>query len=176
MKIISEKEIKKRWLLLALGILLFSILSYKFALHNTIKLINNYTEQRVVQSDVNINNFSVSTKEAEKISEYLSKYKTDTMFIHKNLLDSVNTMCNKYNCKISSFPNSYTSTEFNYLLLNNTIELEGNYFSLLKIIHKIENSGFYGKINACKFYVLDDLRTKKKSIRLQLYLQHLTSI
>lgn len=176
MKIISEKEIKQRWLLFALGILLFSILSYKFALINTLELLNKYAEQTIVNSDVSVNNFSLSTKEAEKVSKYLSKYKTDTLRIHKNLLDSVNTMCNKYNCKITAFPISFTTSEFNYVVLNNTIELEGNYFSLLKIIHSMENSSFYGKINACKFYVLDDLRNKKRTLRLQLYLQHLTSI
>lgn len=175
MKKISKREVNKRWILFALGLILSLFFCYQFALKKTILLAVEYYHKTSSAQQNQRSNISHDNINGIKQTIIMRQYVADTTLIRKNLLDSINNLCNQFNCTITNFPNSFVNAEHNQQLLNNTIDLEGSYFNLLKIMHEIESNNFYGKINAFSFYVVSDLRTKRKSLHLQLYLQHLIS-
>jgi hypothetical protein len=176
MKIFNKNEIRKRWIIMVFGILSFTVLSYKFAIQKTVDLTLKYVTLNAVSIKTNENSITISESKAVALTSFLAQYTADTIQIRKKLLDNINNLCNQYHCSIKAFPNSTTHTEYNRSLLNNSIELEGSYFNLLKIINELETTTFYGKVNACKFFTIEELRSKKKSLRLHIYLQHLTKI
>jgi hypothetical protein len=168
----TDTYIKKRWALLVFAIVLFGILSYQLAIKHTLEIGMKYLENRVHASGID-NKENIANSEILILNKYLNVFQSDSVIVRKNLLDSLNRLSNNYTCAITNFPISYTSIEYNNIILNSVFELEGSYFNLIKIIHSMENNQFYGKINASKFFVKEDLRTKKKSLFLQVYLQHI---
>lgn len=175
MRKLSIKEMKNRQYLFIVGCLLALIVCYKFAISNTLLL---YSEYKIIANSNPTIEKQESThilSELNKLNILFEEYIADTLTVHENLLDEVNTICNVNHCKMVSFPETKLYNEFSFWVMSNSMEFEGNYFNLLKVLHAIEYSRGKGKINSCSFYVKEDLFKKTKKLRMKVIIQNISN-
>lgn len=164
---------KNRQYLFIAGCILAILVCYKYAIANTLSLFYEY--KSISNTSQSINKQSSINIETEllKVNSIIKGYMADTLTVRRNLLDEVNSIVLTNDCKIVSFPETKLYSEFGFLVMSNTMELEGSFFNLLKALNTIEYTNSIGKINTCTFYVVEDLfRTKK--LRMKLVIQNIS--
>lgn len=165
---------KNRQYLFIAGCILAIIICYKYAIANTITLFYEY--KAIANKSQNITQQSSANIESEfiKVNSIIKGYEADTLTVRRNLLDEVNAIVIKNNCKIVNFPETKLNTEFGFLLMNNTMEVEGSYFNLLKVLNALEYRNGVGRINSCSFYIVEDLFRKTKKLRMKVIIQNIS--
>lgn len=174
MKRLSIKEIKKRQYSFVIGCFIAIVICYKLAFSNTLSLFNEYKLAINSNQNIFIQDSTVVNKELVKLNQLFINIKADTLIVHENLLDKVTEFSNANNCKIVNFPETKSYKEFNFGVVSNTIEFEGNYFNLLNILHDIEYKKGLGRINSCSFYIIEDVFKKNKKLRMKLTIHNIS--
>ena len=90
----------------------------------------------------------------DEIFKIISEYSTD-----------------KSKIQIIDFPVNTVFSNNNYLTNTYTIKVKGKYSELLKMLNAFENNKSIGKIVSIEFIVETNLKTKKKSLMLILFVQ-----
>ncbi len=165
---------KNRQYLFIAGCVLAIIVCYKYAIANTLTLYNEYKSMENTSQGINLQSSKNVETELLKVNAIIKGYSADTLMVRRNLLNEVNSKVLTNYCKIVSFPETKLYTEFGFLIMSNTMELEGSYFNLLKTLYSIEFSEGIGKINSCSFYVVEDIFKKTKKLRMKIIIQNIS--
>lgn len=72
---------------------------------------------------------------------------------------------------LCSLPPEHNANNKNYRIKTYTIELEGSFESLVKFLHYFEKQRSIGKFASASFFVINDQTTKRKELRLKIFIQ-----
>lgn len=89
------------------------------------------------------------------------------------LLEQITGFCRDHQLLVRTFPQSERVVENNYPIITNTIEVEGAYQDLVRLVHLLEQKERLGSISSLKFYTKKERVSKKTYLRLSIVLRNL---
>ena len=86
------------------------------------------------------------------------------------LLAQITGFCRQNDLLVRTFPQSERVVENNYPIITNTIEVEGNYKDLVRLVYLLEQEERLASVSSLKFYTQKDRLTKKNVSSAKYYL------
>lgn len=146
---------------------------YKLALIKTIKLYNQSKE--INSSETNINNLQSTLHlldlKKKANDSIINKYNINNRNIQNILLNFIDQFTYNDRILLVDFQEPISYSENNTQYLNYQLTFEGDFESILMLIHKIENEKKFGKIISLKFQKNFDLKTGKTFLTSYILLQ-----
>ena len=154
---------KTKNILLVGGLLLAIILCYKLAIVKTVALNSEYNALK--QEEVLFKNIpkqlSVLSQKQKYYDSILSKYELNESSLQNNLLKIINSYSESNSIKVISFLEPHIYNKENLKVKTYQFTLEGEYNSIIKLIHKLEQDTKYGEITNLHFEKKKNFRTGK---------------
>lgn len=154
------------------GLFLFFVLGYKLSFSDTFVLLDEIAakEKKLVW---------LKEKERElpalqaKMLEFERAYaKGDSTAVRDKLTAYISDFAERNNCLVTEIPLNSSFANDNLNVQTNTFTIKGSFYSLLSLLHKMENDYKYvSKIMSARFFSVRDLQTKKKNLYLTLVTQ-----
>ena len=140
--------------LLITGIVALGLISYKFAVSNTIETYQLHQSQIKSLTDIKV--FSKSknalTQKDIQLTNYLNKFKTDNSKSFQNkLLKEISSVCTSHHLKIVDFKEPLEIKTNGLLVSYYKIQLKGSYRNLIEGINQIENATNMGAVKNLHF-------------------------
>ncbi len=154
---------KTKNIVLIIGFLLSLFICYKYAFKNTIEYRSKYSKLKS-QEQLFENTPRQLTLLKQKKSHYdsiLSKYQLDGTSIQNNLLKTINSFAKANSLKVKNFVEPHISTQNDLTVKTYQFTLEGDYDSIIKLIHQLEQQTKYGEIINLHFEKKKDFRTRR---------------
>jgi hypothetical protein len=164
---------KNKLIALLAGCVLFLLICYLWGFRKTIDLYREYRQVNTLMGQAeNLPEEELrSEQRLLEINERLSKYLADTLKAKERLLDIANGWCQKYQVRLYQLPASSMEEKDQVTMMTSTMELEGNYAGLLQFLHRMEREEEAGRISSAAFYSRTEPQTRKRKLRLKLYIQ-----
>jgi hypothetical protein len=151
---LKQLPFKKEYLLVVAALLL-ALVSYQLAFKKTIEAsqLNSQLKKRLAQStDVRYQPGYLERKN-NNLSDLVSHFKADTIGLRNNILNTISTIAEKENVKVSEVPPLdpvYLTDKYVIQKLN----LEGDYNGLEKVIYQIQSTAQIGFLRAVTFKII----------------------
>lgn len=161
--------------LLFIGIGLFAIIVYLFAIKITIVLYGEYTElkQQMAVANNAPQQIQKYQNQMANIQNILGKQNTD--YSHEALLAGITGFCQKHRLTLRDFPKPHLQEESDFSIYTNLLDVEGNFFDMLQLAYELEYQKKSGHIASVEFGWEKDRQTKRKFLNMIIYLQNLQS-
>lgn len=168
-------KINNRNRLLLLGILLISIVCYKFAIAKTMglrdELLHLRSELREMQEIPH--RTRLLARKNMVFDSILEQMDMGDNSLQNNLLRSINLEAKKRNIKVMDFNRPHIAAMGANNLYTYSFKLRGNYTDILKVVHAIEQKGNFGIVAHIDLEKKKDHRTNKYSLDATVFVQHL---
>lgn len=165
--------IKTKNIVLLVGFLFAMILSYQLAISKTVALKKEYNE--LTQQEALFENTPKQVsllKQREKYyNSLLSKYQLNGGSIQNNLLKTINIFANSNNLKVVSFLEPHIINNNDLKISTFQFTLEGDYNTILKLVHKLEHDTRFGEIINFHFEKNTNYRTGKNHLQAHILLK-----
>jgi len=139
---------KTKNILLVVGFLFALILCYQMAISKTMALKNECSmlKQQEIFFENSPKQMSLLKQKQKYYDSLLNKYQLNGSSVQNNLLKTINTYADSTNLKVVSFlePHSVFQNELEINTYQFTIE--GDFNSILKLIHTLEQDTKFGEI------------------------------
>ena len=155
------------------GFLLLLLVSYRFAISNTLKLMAEH--KKLKEEEKHFKNVPKQLKIlSEKDAFYesqLKKYRINGTSLQNNILKALNSMGEENGFQVVEFREPH---RFESNVIENTyiFTLEGPYNSILKGIHKLEQEHKYGEVLHLSFIKGKNYRTNTEFLRVEVLLRN----
>lgn len=165
---------QKKLVLLSLSLLAALLLSWNLAVKKT---WNSYRDLRVIRTE--LGNMDSSEKMVRELELQLAKTglpqeaKADSgesKLIFKMISDLVGRAGG---VKIMQFPEVHRCSFDECRIETMKLELEGDFFNLLTLVHRMENDPRIGEMASVGFKLIRDYKQNKQYLRLTIYIQNL---
>ena len=164
---------KTKNILLLIGFLLVLLLSYNFAISNTIGLKKEYNDLK--QQELLFENIpkqlSVLKQKEKYYDSLLTKYQVNGSSIQNSLLKTINITAESNNLKVISFLEPHIFKTNNITHKTYQFTLEGDYNSILQLIHKLEQETKFGEIINLHFLKKNNFRTGQYYLQAEILLK-----
>jgi hypothetical protein len=145
---LEKLPIKKEYLLIAatIGLLL---LSYRLAFKHTIEAwkIHNELQSKLTRStDLSYQPEYLERKNAN-IDKSISQYKADTTEFRSNIINTISSIAEKENVKLTEVPVQDVSYRTDHFIIEK-LGFEGDYFSLVRLAHDLQLTSNIGMIRS----------------------------
>lgn len=164
---------KTKNILLILGFLLALILCYKLAISKTISLkkeFNSLTEQEALFENTP-KQVSLLKQKQKYYDDLLDKYQLNGNSVQNNLLKTINTYSDSANIKIINFLEPHIINKNDLKINTYQFTLEGDFNSILKLIHKLEQQTKFGEIINLHFEKKTNFRSGKNYLQASVLLK-----
>ncbi|WP_034045103.1 hypothetical protein [Wocania ichthyoenteri] len=155
---------KSKNILLVAGFIIILTLCYQLAISKTIALKKDYNS--LIQEEELFKNtpkqLSLLMQKQKYYNSLLSKYQIKGGSIQNNLLKTVNTYADSNKLRVVSFLEPHISISHDLTIKTYQFTIEGNYNSILKLIHLLEQQTKFGEIINLHF-------EKKKNFKTNTY-------
>ena len=172
---LKQLSYKKRFRLILIGCGLFALAIYNFALADTLTL---YQKKSELVDRINIG--ANATEELAMVKAKLSRLENIVgqdapiaFDAQQHLLESVTQYSEQNDIMLTAFPHPFSIIDEGYLVQTSVITVEGEFTSLLKLCHYLENNYHSGRVVSLNFEASTELRTRKRKLNSTIYLQHI---
>lgn len=163
---------KQKCYALFAGLLLFFVVGYQFSFSDTFVLMNDIKAKETKLQWLKDKEKELPALKA-KMAEFERAYaKGDSSAVRDKLTAYISDFAEKNNCLVTEIPlnSSFKNDKLN--VQTNTFTIKGNFYSLLALLHKMENEYKYvSKIMSARFFSIKDMQTKRKNLYLTLITQ-----
>ena len=160
---------------LLIGLLLAYVLAYQFAIRNTVEIYKeiNRLEKDMQLAQNSTMQYTTLKKKEQGLNTILAKNNIDEHAIQNSLLKTLNSISKNLKFSILKFeePHSYRDTETKEMTTTYNFTLEGDYTTLIQVIHLLEQNYSFGNIAHVEFTKIKKYRTRKSSLNCTLLLQ-----
>ena len=149
------------------------VLSYKYAISNTLQLKQEY--KTLKQDAIAFNNMPLQLSSLKKKENYLdsllNKYQLDEGSIQNSMLKTINTYAESKSLKVIDFIEPHSLVQNDITVKTYQFTLEGDYNSIISLIHQMEQNTKYGEIINLNFQKKKNYRTGRYFLQLQVLLK-----
>ncbi|WP_298760662.1 hypothetical protein [uncultured Psychroserpens sp.] len=149
--------------ILVCSFILLIIIAYKFAFSNTInaKQEFNALKTKAVAFD-NLPSQLASLKQKQKYYDsLLTTYQLKENSIQNSILKTLNTYADSTNLKVTNFIEPHQTKQNDLTINTYQFTLEGNYNSIIKLIHLLEQHTKFGEVINLDFQKKKNYKTGK---------------
>lgn len=159
--------------LLILGFTLMVLVSYQFALKNTVRTYSDFVENQKEKELVgNIpKQLALLTQKERVLDKQLQKLNLEDSSVQSNLLKFLNRQAELNSVKVIAFNAPHSIVEEAKTIETFIFDLEGNYTDILKTINALENSGSFGAVVHLQIEKLKNYRSKKTYLQATVFLE-----
>jgi hypothetical protein len=145
---LKSLPIKKEYLLIA-GTLIMLLICYEFAFSKTIALWQTHQQLKAkLDSSSNVSyQPGYLERKNENLDNVLSLYKTDTLGFRNNSVTTIALIGEKCGAKLVNIPSQDQMQETEHIIIEK-LDIEGDYFSLLKTVDMIQSAQNVGLVRA----------------------------
>lgn len=164
---------KTKNITLLFGFLLTLIICYKFAIVNTLEAKQEYTllkKQEVLFGNTP-KQLSILKQKEKYYDSILQKYQLNGNSIQNNLLKTINSFASTNNIKVVTFLEPHLYKQNDLLIKTYQFTLEGDYNSIIKGIHILEQKTKFGEIINLSFEKKKNFRTNKHYLQAHVLLK-----
>ena len=168
---LNKLPVKKEYLLVAAAILLL-LLSYRFAFKKTMEAwqINHHLKEQLVQStDLSIQPAYLE-RQNNNLSKIIGRYKTDTVAFRNNIISSISSIAETQNVKLTEVPVTDPLYHTDQLIIQK-LSFEGDFFSLTKVLNKLQSSENIGAVRAATYRLTGQNAGEAKKLVLEVYIE-----
>jgi len=168
---LQDLTYQTRLKLLPLLFVLLMIVVYWLAIGKTIHLSSQVEQLRnqVNQiSDAPLR-IQILKKRLNQLESEIGNYKTEIS--HEHIFEDLSEYCKSNQLKIREFPESHQADLNGHLVSTYQVEIEGGFHSLLRLVHRLEQKTFLGKLAGVHFQQKTDRRSRREYLSLRIYLQ-----
>ena len=119
--------------------------------------------------EVEINQLNTEVKYYDLI---IGNGKKDLESINQEIISIVSNYCDSSKVRLIGLPNVHSFKESSFNVHTHVIELEGEYFELLKLANIFQNKGEGINLTSVNFFTKKDLRTRKTKLYAKLFIQN----
>jgi len=151
---------KQKNIFLVLGFLAGLIICYHFAFAKTFETkeqLNNLERQKAIFEDLP-RNLSILKQKEKYYDSILSKYQLRESSLQNNLLKELNQFANENELLVINFKEPHRFLQNELMSTTYQFTIQGNYNSIIKLIHRLEQKTKFGEIINLHF-------TKKRNYR-----------
>lgn len=155
------------------GFALSLFICYKFAIVNTIdakKEHRNLKKQEALFGNTP-KQLSILRQKEKYYDSILGKYQLNGGSIQNNLLKTINSFSDANNLKVVSFLEPHLHKQNDLLIKTYQFTLEGDYNSIIKGIHKLEQDTKFGEIINLSFEKSKNFRTGRHYLQANVLLK-----
>lgn len=152
---------KNKNILLLVGFTLTLLFCYQIAISKTVVLEKEYDslkqEERLFENTPK--QVSLLKQKQHYYDGLLSKYQLNGSSVQNNLLKTINSFSDSANIKVIGFLEPHIINQNGLKISTYQFSLEGDYNSILKLIHKLEQETKFGEIINLHFEKKTNFRT-----------------
>lgn len=165
---------KRRTVLLMLGFVVLLFIAYHVAIKETLTLSKNYKEmlRKVTSLENAPTRIATLEGQLEEIQSVVGQTYDSGVDIQEDLLETIAGYCQIYGLEIREVPRVHVKEDLNYILETSNFRVQGRFIPLLKLLGMLESQNGYGRLLSAEFIKEKDLRTKKNSLILSVYIQN----
>jgi len=154
---------KHKNILLLLGFVMVIVLCYKLAFAKTFALKTTYNDLK--HQEILFKNtpkqLSLLKQKQHYYDSILTKYQLNGTSVQNNLLQTITSFAKTNKLKVSGFLEPHVFDQNDIKIKTYQFTLEGNYNSILKLTHKLEQETKFGEIINIHFEKKKNFRTGK---------------
>ncbi len=157
--------------LFLLGVGIFSLLLiYLLSIRRTVGLYQTYRANQAA-----IERAASAPGEIARLEAQVGALQQNGLKVYdqENLLVEVTRFCRSHDLLITTFPSSDRVVENSYPIITNTLEVQGAYKDMVRLVHLLEQKERLGSVSSLKFYTQKDRISKKTYLRLSIVLRNL---
>lgn len=159
--------------LFLLGVGVFALLLiYLVSIRQTLGLYRTYRVNRAAIARAASAPGEIARLEAQVAALQQNGLK---VYDQENLLVEVTRFCREHELLITTFPSSDRVVENGYPIITNTLEVQGGYKDMVRLVHLLEQRERLGSVGSLKFYTQKDRISKKTYLRLSIVLRNLAA-
>lgn len=167
----KELTYRTRLRILPLIFLLGFVLIYWLAIGKTVDLASQVTnlENQVGQiSDAPLR-IQILKKRLVQLENSIGDYQDEIS--HEHIFEDLSRYCKSNRLTIREFPEVHQTENSGHLVNTFQVEIEGKFHSLLKLVHRLEQKAFLGKLAGVKFQLKTNRRSRTEYLSVRIYLQ-----
>jgi len=163
---------KKRFYSIIILFVIVLLASYKKTYQHVFfaKKQLDVVEQKLQGVEDSNNQISILQNEISIVDNIIGGQTKDSEQVQHLILDFVSKSNNKINVYAIDDTHIYHDEEFT--VYTNSIELQGDYVDLTKLLFEIENLFNYSKVISAQLYTIKDYRNNSKNLYLKLIFQN----
>ncbi len=166
---------KQKLRLLVVGSLLFLIGCYQLAIKNTIHAYNENrnTEVAIAGSATALNNIAAYNAKLAMYNENLGSFEFNDQVNHEDAFAKITAYCGLHKIKVAAIPDLSINKHPEFDVYTSEIVVQGDFISLLKLVHWLEQKEKVGRISAIHFFKKKEKRSKKQKLNVRIYIQNI---
>lgn len=159
--------------LLILGFALMVLVSYQFAIKNTVNTYGDYLENKKTKEKVaNIpKQLALLTQKERVLDRQLQELNLEDSSVQSNLLKFLNQQARLHSVKVIVFNAPHSIVEESKTVETFIFDLEGNFTDILKTVNALENNGSFGAVVHLQIEKLKNYRSKKTFLQAKVFLE-----
>jgi len=148
---LKQLPVKKEYLFVA-SVIILLLIGYQFAFKKTLEAwqISRQLKAQIAQAaDLSIQPAYLDRKNAN-LSKIIGFYKTDTVAFRSNMINTISSIAEKENVKLSEVPLQdplYRSAKF----IIQKLSFEGDFFALTRVLNQLEKTKEIGVLRSVAF-------------------------
>ncbi len=164
---------KSKNILLITGFILVLVLSYQLTISKTVTLKQEYnTLKKEAQLFKNTpKQLSLLKQKQKYYDSLLNKHQIKSGSIQNNLLKTINTYAYNNKLKVIRFLEPHTSKSNDLIIKTHQFTVQGDYNTILKLIHRLEQQTKFGEIINLHFYKKKNFKTNTYYLQAQVILK-----
>ncbi len=161
--------------LLIAGLIAGACIIYMLSIKKTLTLISDVHdyEQKINQAK----DAPAQSKQLEEqitaIDRQIGAFSSGNENKQQSLLDVVTAYCQSSGAILREFPEARENNEDAFIIATNYFVVQGNFSSLLSLVHLLEQHSVPGKIVSVDYSLKKDLKTREMALTATIYLQNI---
>ena len=164
-------DYKKRYQLLVGGAFLFLLLAYWLAFGKTWALYQEVSELEERQANAGQAWQEISSFEQQL--EQLDAQQNNPSFTQNQLFQKVTAFCQEQQLAIQAMPESAIYEEQDVSILHNSIQVQGAFIPMVRLIYALERQQQLGRVVSVEFSTKKNLRTRNRELSASIALQNI---
>ena len=164
--------LKKRDIILVLGIVFFAFICYQFAIKNTLDAYKQNQKLAGALRGNSVGKLPVGfmKRKSQNLDKILIKYTLDSATFKGRAVGEIASIAEEENLKLIEIPIMEPFYNTEYFLIQR-IDFEGDYYSIVKFIKRVQSRNNVGVLRSLSMKTRKKGDEKGKSIILELFLQ-----
>jgi len=165
----------KQFLLLVILVLSF-YLSISKVILPTYRMYRDYNKLKNISTDVSLNTKIKLLSKKISILKKIIRLNKDDGYFQQEILAFASHQVNELNINIISIKQENEFEINNIKIVSNFLIVQGNYFSLEKLLYIFEKKFNYSKLTNVKFYIKKDYNSQKNKLYAKLLFQNFIKV
>ncbi|MDJ1501251.1 hypothetical protein [Xanthocytophaga agilis] len=165
---------QKRYRLLWFVVVIFLWIAYTIAISPTIEAYQHYQDlaRKAAQGSSAPDQLARLHQEMQRANAYMVSEGADSNRTDP-LLAGLTPLCRKYGVRIDALLPAKEEQKNNHIIVTRSVRLQGDYLSLVQIVHRLEYELETGRLASVQFSVQEDIFHQKRTLYAECFLQQM---